>query len=53
MWKIASYKYFISKISNYWLQISVNYQVSVNYLKYIFTSKIKEIEIVIYMSMKI
>ena len=42
------YKYVISRISNYWLQYIEFFYVSVNYLKYIFTSKIKKIEIVIY-----
>ena len=42
------YKYVIWRISNYWLQYIEVFYVSVNYLKYIFTSKIKNIEIVIY-----
>ena len=42
------YKHVNSRISNYWLQYIGVFYVSVNYLKYIFTSKIKKIEIVIY-----
>ena len=42
------YKHVNSRISNYWLQYIGGFYVSVNYLKYIFTSKIKKIEIVIY-----
>ena len=42
------YKHVNSRISNYWLQYIGGFYVSVNYLKYIFISKIKKIEIVIY-----
>ena len=42
------YKYVMSRISNYWLQYTGVFYVSVNYLKYIFTFKINKIEIVIY-----
>ena len=40
------YKYAISGILNYWWQY-LRFFVSVNYLKYIFTSKMKKIELVI------
>ena len=41
------YKYVISRISYYCLQNIGVYYVSINYVKYIFSSKIKKIEIVI------
>ena len=55
---LLCYKHFISRMSSYWLQYIAVFVVSVNYLKYIFTSKIKKTEIVsylamLYMSMKI
>ena len=37
------YKYIFSRISNHWLHPIGFFDVSVNYLKYIFTSKIKKI----------
>ena len=42
------YNYVFSRISNHWLHHIGFFYVSVNYLKYIFTSKIKKIKIVIY-----